>query len=89
LVAFLKSVAQDIKVPVQSDLVTGYGDDSAEIQKSGTGVPTVNIGVPVRYMHVHNGVMDRADFDATVNLVVATIKRLNSAEVAKIKDFAP
>jgi endoglucanase len=89
LVAFLKAVAQDIKVPVQSDLVTGYGDDSAEIQKSGTGVPTVNIGVPVRYMHVHNGVMDRADFDATVNLVVATIKRLNSAEVAKIKDFAP
>jgi endoglucanase len=89
LVAFLKAVAQDIKVPVQSDLVTGYGDDSAEIQKSGTGVPTVNIGVPVRYMHVHNGVMDRADFDATVNLVVATIKRLNSAEVSKIKDFAP
>jgi endoglucanase len=89
LVAFLKAVAQDIKVPVQLDLVTGYGDDSAEIQKSGTGVPTVNIGVPVRYMHVHNGVMDRADFDATVNLVVAMIKQLNSAEVAKIKDFAP
>jgi endoglucanase len=89
LVAFLKSAAHDIGVPVQLDLVTGYGDDSAEIQKSGTGVPTVNIGVPVRYMHVHNGVIDRADFDATVNLVVAMIKRLNAAEVSKIKDFAP
>jgi endoglucanase len=89
LVAFLKAKAYDIGVPVQADLVAGYGDDSAEIQKSGTGVPTVNIGVPVRYMHVHNGVIDRSDFDATVNLVVAMIKGLNSAQVAQIKNFAP
>jgi endoglucanase len=89
LVAFLKTTAHDANVPLQLDLVTGYGDDSAEIQKSGTGAPSVNIGVPVRYMHVHNGVMDRGDFDATVTLLVAMIKRLNDAEVAKIRDFAP
>jgi putative aminopeptidase FrvX len=89
LVAFLKTTAHDVNVPVQLDLVTGYGDDSAEIQKSDTGAPTVNIGVPVRYMHVHNGIMDRADFDATVKLLVAMIKRLDDAEVAKIRDFAP
>jgi putative aminopeptidase FrvX len=85
----LKTTAHDVNVPVQLDLVTGYGDDSAEIQKSDTGAPTVNIGVPVRYMHVHNGIMDRADFDATVKLLVAMIKRLDDAEVAKIRDFAP
>jgi len=89
LVDFLKATARDIGVPVQLDLVSGYGDDSAEIQKTETGVPTVNIGVPVRYMHVHNGVMDRADFDATVTLVTAMIKRLDAAEVARIRDFAP
>jgi putative aminopeptidase FrvX len=89
LVAFLKTTAHDVNVPVQLDLVTGYGDVSAEIQKSDTGAPTVNIGVPVRYMHVHNGIMDRADFDATVKLLVAMIKRLDDAEVAKIRDFAP
>jgi endoglucanase len=49
----------------------------------------VNIGVPVRYMHVHNGVMDRADFDATVTLLVNIIKRLDAAKVAEIRDFAP
>jgi endoglucanase len=89
LVGFLKTVAADLAVPVQYDLVSGYGDDSAEIQKSDTGAPTVNIGVPVRYMHVHNGVMDRADFDATVALVVGMIKRLDAAQVARIRDFAP
>jgi endoglucanase len=89
LVAFLKTVAAQVGAPVQFDLVSGYGDDSAEIQKSGSGVPTVNIGVPVRYMHVHNGVMDRADFDATVSLVVGMIERLDAAQVARIRDFAP
>jgi len=89
LVAFLKAVAAEVGVPVQYDLVSGYGDDSAEIQKSGTGAPTVNIGVPVRYMHVHNGVIDRADFDATVTLLVGMIKRLDAAQVARIRDFAP
>ena len=47
----------------------------------------MNIGVPVRYMHVHNGVMDRKDFDATVDLVTAMVKRLDAAEVARIRDF--
>ena len=89
LVAFLKDTARSIGAPVQFDLASGYGDDSAEIQKTGGGAPTVNIGVPVRYMHVHNGVMDRKDFDATVDLVTAMIKRLDAGEVAKIRDFAP
>ncbi len=89
LVAFLKDTARSLGVPVQYDLVAGYGDDSAEIQKTATGVPTVNIGVPVRYMHVHNGVIDRADFDATVALVVGMVKRLDAAAVTRIRDFAP
>ena len=89
LVAFLKDTARSIGAPVQFDLASGYGDDSAEIQKTGGGAPTVNIGVPVRYMHVHNGVMDRKDFDATVDLVTAMIKRLDAGEVARIRDFAP
>jgi endoglucanase len=89
LIAFLKSVAAGAGLPVQMDLVQGYGDDSAEIQKAGTGAPTVNIGVPVRYMHVHNGVIDRKDFDATVDLVVAMIKKLDAAEVARLRDFTP
>jgi endoglucanase len=50
---------------MQFDLVSGYGDDSSAIQASNGGVPVVNIVVPVRYTHAHNGVMDRYDFDRT------------------------
>ncbi len=89
LVAFLRQVAGEAAIPVQLDLVQGYGDDSAEIQKTGGGAPTVNIGVPVRYMHVHTGIIDRKDFDATVTLVVDMIKRMDAAEVARLRDFTP
>ncbi len=89
LIAFVRRTGEAAGVPVQLDLVQGYGDDSAEIQKTGAGAPTVNIGVPVRYMHVHTGIIDRKDFDATVALVVAMIKKLDAAEVARLRDFAP
>jgi endoglucanase len=89
LSALIIATAEAIKVPLQRDLVQGYGDDSAEIQKSNGGVPTVNLVVPARYTHAHNGVIDRADFDRTVELVVALIKQLDAATVARLRDFSP
>jgi endoglucanase len=87
--AMIRQTAKEIGVPVQLDLVSGYGDDSAMMQKAGGGAPTMNIGVPVRYMHVHSGIMDRKDFDETVDLVVAVIKRLDAKTVASLRDFTP
>lgn len=89
LVDLVKKVAADHDIPLQLDLVQGYGDDSAEMQKAAGGAPTVNIVVPVRYTHAHNGVMDRKDFDATVDLVVAVLKALDAPTVAHLRDFAP
>lgn len=87
-VALIKQVAKDQSIPLQLDLVQGYGDDSAEIQKSNGGVPTVNLVVPVRYTHAHNGVINRKDFDRMVDLLVAVIQRLDHATVARIQDFS-
>lgn len=89
MVALTEQVAADLHIPLQRDLVQGYGDDSAEIQKSNGGVPTVNLVVPVRYTHAHNGVMDRADFDRMVDLVVALIQKIDAHEAAHLRDFAP
>jgi putative aminopeptidase FrvX len=89
LVAFVKQAARGEGIPLQFDLVTGYGDDSAEIQKSNGGVPTVNLVVPVRYTHAHNGIVNRRDFDRTVDLVVALLRKLDAPAVASIRDFRP
>jgi putative aminopeptidase FrvX len=89
LVAFVKDTAAARNIPLQTDLVQGYGDDSAEIQKAVGGVPTVNMVVPVRYTHAHNGIMNRRDFDQMVDLLVAMIEKLDAAKVAEIRDFTP
>ena len=89
LVALVADTADRTHIPLQRDLVQGYGDDSAAIQATAGGVPTVNLVVPARYTHAHNGVIDRADFDRTVDLVVALIKRLDATTVARLRDFTP
>jgi len=50
---------------------------------------TVNLVVPVRYTHAHYGVMDRADFDGMVDLVVALLQKLDAKAVAHLRDFTP
>ena len=89
LVALVDEVAAAGRIPLQHDLVQGYGDDSAAIQATAGGVPTVNLIVPARYTHAHNGIVDRADFDRMVDLVVALIARLDTATVTRLRDFSP
>ncbi len=87
LVELVRETARAQKIPLQTDLVQGYGDDSAEIQKSNGGVPTINIVVPVRFTHSHNGLVNRDDFDHTVNLVVALLQRLDASTVSALRSF--
>jgi putative aminopeptidase FrvX len=89
LVALIREVAAEAKLPLQFDLVQGYADDSAEMQTVAGGAPTVNLVVPTRYTHVHTGIINRGDFDATVDLVVALINKLDAPTVARIRDFTP
>jgi endoglucanase len=89
LVSFVRSTAKDNNIPLQLDLVQGYGDDSAEIQESGTGAPTLNVVVPVRYTHAHNGIVNRQDFDRTVDLMVDLLQHLDAKTVETIRDFTP
>jgi putative aminopeptidase FrvX len=88
-VALVKQAAKEKNIPLQTDLIQGYGDDSAEIQKSNGGVPTVNMVVPVRYTHSHNGIINRSDFDHMVDLLVALLQSLDAKTVANLRDFAP
>jgi putative aminopeptidase FrvX len=89
LTQLVKQTAAAKKLPLQTDLVQGYGDDSAELQRSNGGVPTVNLVVPIRYTHAHNGIMNRRDFDQMVDLLVALLQKLDKTTVDSIRDFTP
>jgi endoglucanase len=89
LTQLVRQTAAAKKLPLQLDLVQGYGDDSAEIQRSNGGVPTVNLVVPIRYTHSHNGIMNRRDFDQMVELLVGILQGLDAQAVERIRDFTP
>ena len=89
LVAHVKKIASDQHIPLQFDFVPGFGDDAGAIKLNNSGVPVTTVLVPARSTHAHNGIIDRADFDRTVDLMVALIQSLDAATVARIKSFAP
>jgi len=88
-VALARQTAREKSIPLQEELIVGYGDDAAEIQKSNGGAPTITLVVPTRYTHGHNGVINRADYDRTVELLVALLQRLDAATVKQLRDFSP
>jgi endoglucanase len=89
LVAHVKEIAAVQHIPLQFDFVPGFGDDAGAIKLNSIGVPVTTILVPARATHAHNGIIDRADFDRTVDLVVAVIQSLDTATVARLKSFEP
>ncbi len=68
-------------------LLTGYGEDGAEIHD--TGRATVNMTVPTRYLHGHTGVIQRTDFDGAVELLLQVLTRLDTKTVTQLSSFAP
>jgi putative aminopeptidase FrvX len=89
LVSHVKEVAATHHIPLQFDFVQGFGDDAGAIKLNNTGVPVTTILVPARSTHAHNGIIDRADFDRTVDLVIALIQSLDAPTVARLKSFTP
>ncbi len=74
-------IAEELKVPLQICTMEFGGYDGDPLHKSGTGVPTVVIGIPTRHAHCHNSIIRRSDFDNTVKLVSALVQRLDGKAV--------
>jgi putative aminopeptidase FrvX len=82
---FFIDVAEEEKIPYQFDTVAAGGTDGGRFQLSHSGAPTINIGVPTRYIHSATSMMNLDDFNNAVRLVVAVIKRLDADSVAELK----
>jgi endoglucanase len=84
---FVFEVAEDVSIPLQADVLTGYGEDGAAIQRFDSGRPSVNITVPTRYLHAHTGIIQRSDFDQAVELLIQVLRRLDKEAVEEIASF--
>jgi endoglucanase len=80
------ATAEELDIPLQFSAMPGGATDGAEIHMHNVGVPTVVIGVPTRHIHSHNAILSRDDYDATLRLVMALVKKLDKETVAGLTD---
>ncbi|HNS51426.1 MAG TPA: M42 family metallopeptidase [Anaerolineae bacterium] len=78
------ATAEELEIPLQFSAMPGGATDGAMIQSNSVGVPTVVLAVPTRHIHSHNSILCRDDYDQALRLVVAVIKKLDSATVSTI-----
>ena len=76
LVAFARRVAEENNIPHQCAVRTGGGTNGGSIHLAPGGVPTLVLGIPVRYAHTHYGYSAAADVDAAIALTCAILRAL-------------
>ena len=86
LVDLTLEVAAAKGIPVQLAVRRTGGTDARSFQAHELGVPVIVLGVPARYIHTHNAVIDVADLKACVDLAVALVRKLDAKAVAALTE---
>jgi endoglucanase len=73
--------AETKKIPYHLSSMDRGGTDGGRVHTSRIGVPSIVIGAPVRYIHSHNGILNRTDYDNTIKLVTEVIRKLDARTV--------
>ena len=79
---FALDIAQSKNIPCQEAVRTGGSTNAGIIHLTGKAVPSIVMGVPVRYIHTHYGIASYSDFENTVKLGCEIIKSLNKEVLA-------
>jgi endoglucanase len=87
LVDLTLQVAAEQGIPCQLAVRRTGGTDARSFQAHELGLPVIVLGVPARYIHTHNAVIDVADLQACVDLAVALVRRLDAPTVKSLTQY--
>lgn len=74
---FLIDIAESEQIPYQIDMMLGGGTDAGKFHLYKSGVPSIVVGVPVRYIHSHASMCSKSDLENAVRLLVKAMKELD------------
>lgn len=77
LIDFLTRLSGKLEIPYQLDSAMMSSTDACCLQRSGTGIPVVNMGIPVRYAHSHLSMMDSRDYDSLLGFLKGFCREYN------------
>ena len=68
-------------IPHQVTVRRSGGTDAGSFHLANDGIPSIVLGVPARYIHSHNAIIDVNDYLAMLALTVALVRRLDQDAV--------
>lgn len=77
-------VAEKEGIPLQFDAMAAGGTDGGRFQLANDGVPSINLGIPSRYIHSAASMVNLDDYNNAVRLMVAVLKRLDKETVTDL-----
>lgn len=78
---FVINVAKEENIPYQEAFITGGRTDAGHMHLAHKGAASLSIGIPTRYMHSHTSIIHYDDYENTIKLVLAVIKKLDQKAV--------
>ncbi len=81
---YIIQLAQKNNIEIQMTVRKGGGTDGKFIHIANLGIPTIVIGVPVRYAHSHNGIMSMKDYRNMMKLAKLISTDLTSEKIENI-----
>lgn len=76
LVKFIKKIAKENNIKIQETVRESGGTNASKIHLENGGIPTIVLGIPVRYTHSHYGFISYDDYLETVKLVKAIAENI-------------
>jgi putative aminopeptidase FrvX len=80
-------IAEAEGIPHQVTVRRSGGTDAGSFHQANEGIPSLVLGVPARYIHSHNSVIDLDDYLNMVTLVIALVRRLDEETVAGLTSY--
>ncbi|HSG27338.1 MAG TPA: hypothetical protein VLA34_02570, partial [Candidatus Krumholzibacterium sp.] len=77
------AIAEKKKIPYHFSAIPFGGTDGGRVHLNESGVPTLVLGIPTRYIHSPAGILCRKDFDNTVKLLVEVVRTLDRKTVER------
>ncbi|RMH68741.1 MAG: M42 family peptidase [Gemmatimonadetes bacterium] len=87
LLEFAVQTAEENNIEYQFSHLRGGGTDAGVFQFTGVGCPSLTLNVSTRHIHSPYGYIDLADVEATINLCVAMLKKLDAATVQSFTEI--
>ncbi|MBX8632115.1 MAG: M42 family metallopeptidase [Candidatus Thermoplasmatota archaeon] len=81
LKSFVIDIAEQEGIPYQLSTVSRGGTDAGKFHLSGSGCPSIVVGVPTRHIHSHSAIANLNDIDSAIRLMISVIRKLDDKKV--------